>query len=57
MFWNSPSVIFVRLEGLDSKQQADLIHRVWSECEAALASGAAVSVDAVSIRVRRLPLR
>jgi predicted nuclease of predicted toxin-antitoxin system len=52
-----PSVIFVRLEGLKTSQQVDLIRRVWTACEDAILIGAAVSVDEVTIRVRKLPLR
>ena len=52
-----PSVILVRLEGLDSVQQADLIRRVWTLCAAEIEGGAAVSVDQRAIRVRRLPLK
>lgn len=52
-----PSVIFVRLEGLDGPGQAGLIRRVWESCADEIAAGAAVSVDAVSMRIRRLPLR
>jgi predicted nuclease of predicted toxin-antitoxin system len=52
-----PSVIFVRLEGLGSSRQADLIRRVWTACEDAISIGAAVSVDEETIRVRKLPLR
>jgi len=52
-----PSVVLVRLEGLDASRQAALIRRVWETCGEAIDEGAAVSVDAFSIRVRRLPLR
>ena len=52
-----PSVILVRLEGLGASDQAALIRRVWETCADAIVGGAAVSVDAVSIRVRKLPLR
>jgi predicted nuclease of predicted toxin-antitoxin system len=52
-----PSVVFVRLEGLDASHQAALIRRVWEICADAILAGAAVSVDAVSVRVRKLPLR
>ena len=52
-----PSVILVRLEGLNSRQQADLIRRVCTECADTIAKGAAVSVGEATIRVRKLPLR
>ena len=53
----APSVAFIRVEGLVTAAQAELILAVWKECESALDDGAAVSVDQRSIRVRRLPLR
>jgi predicted nuclease of predicted toxin-antitoxin system len=52
-----PSVVLVRLEGLDASDQAALIRRVWGSCADDIEAGAAVSVDAVSMRVRKLPLR
>jgi len=52
-----PSVVFVRLEGLDAPKQAELIRNVWGICGDAILSGAAVSVDGTSVRVRKLPLR
>jgi predicted nuclease of predicted toxin-antitoxin system len=55
--WPGPSVVFVRLEGLGAVEQANLIKRVWDSCADAILAGAAVSVDATAIRIRRLPLR
>jgi len=54
---DGPSVVLVRIEGLDSIRQADLILRVWSICAEDIRSGADVSVDRLAIRVRKLPLR
>ena len=54
---DGPSVILLRIEGLDSVQQADLIRRAWELCAEDIELGAAVSVDHRAIRVRRLPLR
>lgn len=54
---DSPSVIFVRIEGLSAVWQAELIKAVWGVCGQALAEGAAVSTDGVTVRVHRLPLR
>lgn len=54
---SGPSVVLVRLEGLAAQAQSDLIQAVWERCSEAIAAGAAVSVDATSIRVRKLPLR
>ena len=52
-----PSVVLVRVQGLDAQGQADLIRAVYVQCEDALSQGAAVSADRESIRIRRLPLR
>lgn len=52
-----PSVILLRVGGIDATAQADLIRTVCLQCESALAEGAAVSADQKRIRVRRLPLR
>jgi predicted nuclease of predicted toxin-antitoxin system len=52
-----PSVILLRVQGLDAKGQADLIRSVFAQCADALSEGAAVSADRSSIRVRRLPLK
>lgn len=52
-----PSVILLRLEGLQAEGQAELIERIVTQCEEALSSGAAVSADGDRIRIRRLPLR
>ena len=52
-----PSVVLLRVQGLDAQGQADLIRSVCVQCEDALSEGAAVSADRESIRVRRLPLR
>ncbi len=52
-----PSVVLLRVQGLDAQGQADLIRSVVAQCEEALIEGAAVSADRKSIRVRRLPLR
>jgi len=52
-----PSVVFIRLEGLDSRGQAALIRRVWENCGSEIGDGAAVTADGRRVRVRRLPLR
>jgi predicted nuclease of predicted toxin-antitoxin system len=52
-----PSVVLLRVQGLDAQAQADLIRSVCLQCENALSEGAAVSADRENIRVRRLPLR
>jgi predicted nuclease of predicted toxin-antitoxin system len=52
-----PSVVFLRVQGLDAQRQADLIRLVHMKSEEALCEGAAVSADGETIRIRRLPLR
>jgi len=52
-----PSVVLLRVRGLDAQGQAGLIRSVCQQCETALSDGAAVSADRESIRIRRLPLR
>lgn len=52
-----PSVVLLRVEGLDARGQADLIQSICLQCENALTEGAAVSADRKSIRIRRLPIR
>ncbi len=52
-----PSVVLLRVQGLDADGQADLIQLVCVQCADALSSGAAVSADGANIRVRRLPLK
>ena len=54
---DGPSVILVRMEGLDSIHQAALIRRVWALCAADIGAGVAISVDQLAVRVRKLPLR
>ncbi len=53
----NPSVIFVRIEGLSAERQAELIKAVWEVCREAIAEGAAVSTDGVTVRLHRLPLK
>lgn len=52
-----PSVVLLRVQGLDAIAQAGLIERVWHHCRDVLLTGAAVSANARSIRIRQLPLR
>jgi predicted nuclease of predicted toxin-antitoxin system len=52
-----PSVVLLRVQGLDAQGQADLIRSVYLQCEDALSEGAAVSANRESIRIRRLPLK
>jgi predicted nuclease of predicted toxin-antitoxin system len=52
-----PSVVLLRVQGLDAPGQADLIRSVLIQCEKALSEGAAVSANCETIRIRRLPLQ
>ena len=52
-----PSVILLRVEGLNAEEQSRLIASICVQCEAALAEGAAISADGKGIRVRRSPLK
>ena len=52
-----PSVVLLRVQGLDAQGQAELIRSVYAQCEDALYEGAAVSADRENVRIRRLPLR
>ena len=51
-----PSVIRIRIEGLEAKQLADLLVRVLEQCGEDLKSGAMVTVTESSVRMRHLPL-
>src|SRR4051812_22009105 len=48
-----PSVVLLRVQGVDAQGQADLIRSVFIQCEEALSEGAAVSVNCDTIRIRR----
>jgi predicted nuclease of predicted toxin-antitoxin system len=52
-----PSVVLLRVQGLDGAGQAALIRVVCDVCREALAAGAAVSADTATVRIRRLPLK
>lgn len=54
---DSPSVVFVCIEGLNAQRQAELIIAVWEVCGEAIAERAAVSTDGVAVRLHRLPLK
>lgn len=54
---DNPSVVLLRVEGLNAAEQAALIRTVCAQCEAALAEGTAISADSKTIPLRRLPLR
>jgi predicted nuclease of predicted toxin-antitoxin system len=52
-----PSVILLRVQGLNSMGQAALIRSVYLQCEQVLSQGAAISADSETVRIRRLPLK
>jgi predicted nuclease of predicted toxin-antitoxin system len=52
-----PSVVLLRIQGLDGSGQAALIRVVCDVCRDALLAGAAVSADTATVRIRRLPLK
>ena len=51
-----PSVVRIRIQGLDEKAAADLIHRVGILCREDILKGAAISVQSANLRIRHLPL-
>lgn len=51
-----PSVIRIRIEGLNGDAIAGIVHAAVNAAEPELRAGAAMSVTASAIRVRRLPL-
>ncbi len=53
---NARSVVRIRREGLRGELLAQLLLRVWPNIATSVAQGAAVSITAQSIRIRRLPV-
>ena len=51
-----PSVIRLRVQGVQRDDLVQLIVSVLTQCEADLAAGAVVTADSTRARVRRLPL-
>jgi len=52
----SPSVIWIRIEGLKSEQAAALVRTILTNCEDDLRAGALITVYPSEVRVRRLPI-
>ena len=52
----SPSVIRIRVEGLDGRGLANLLQEVMERCASDIEQGALVTVLRSRIRVRRLPI-
>jgi predicted nuclease of predicted toxin-antitoxin system len=53
----SPSVVLLRLEGLDRASTVEILKRLVPAIEDRLRAGAVVSVDGKTARVRTLPIR
>jgi predicted nuclease of predicted toxin-antitoxin system len=53
---DAPSVVRIRIQGLDGEACAQLLMRVLGQCADDLERGAVVTVQPGRIRVRRLPL-
>jgi predicted nuclease of predicted toxin-antitoxin system len=51
-----PSVIRIRIEGLNPRERASLLARVLEQCKNSLEAGTMVTVTDASVRVRSLPL-
>ena len=52
-----PSVVLLRVQGMDAGGQAELIRLIDLQWGTALSEGASISADRNSVRIRRLPLR
>jgi predicted nuclease of predicted toxin-antitoxin system len=52
----SPSVVRIRIEGLQAVAMAELLLRIWPRIELAVREGALVTVTESQVRVRRLPV-
>jgi predicted nuclease of predicted toxin-antitoxin system len=52
----SPSVVRIRIEGLQAVAMAELLLRIWPRIESAVREGALVTVTESRVRVRRLPV-
>lgn len=52
----APSVVRIRIEGLQAAAMAELLLRIWPRIEPAMREGALVTVTQSQVRIRRLPL-
>ncbi|NJM10797.1 MAG: DUF5615 family PIN-like protein [Synechococcaceae cyanobacterium SM1_2_3] len=52
----SPSVVQIRIEGLQAVALAELLLRIWPRIESAVREGALITVTERHVRVRRLPV-
>jgi len=55
--YSAPSIILLRIEGLDRQRTVDVLTRIIPAVADSLRSGAVVSVNLEAARVRLLPLR
>lgn len=55
-FEAAPSVVRIRIEGLQAIAMAELLLRIWPKIEAAVSEGAMVTVTERQVRIRRLPV-
>lgn len=53
---DAPSVIRIRLEGLNGPDLAQLIKRIWPKVEPQLQKGAMITVTELGIRIRNIPM-
>lgn len=53
---DEPSVIRIRIEGLQAEEFSQLLQKVIRQCEDDLKTGAIISVNDFQIRIRHLPI-
>jgi len=53
---DSPSVIRLRIQGLQAREFADMLLRLAPQFEQAASSGALITIDDRTVRIHRLPL-
>lgn len=54
---HSPSVVFIRLQGMKGSDVASLLEAVWLEYETVLNTGCVLKIGKRGVKVRLLPLR
>ena len=52
----SPSVVHIRIEGLQAMAMAELLIRIGSHIQSAAEQGALITVTETQVRIRRLPV-
>jgi predicted nuclease of predicted toxin-antitoxin system len=53
----SPSLVWLRIDGLDRRRATELLERLLPQIEADLRTGSIVSVTEAAVRVRPMPVR